>query len=88
MLAFWTGRDPERIDRLFRASGLCREQWAEREDYRQRTIAAALQRGEFYSPAMRTTQPSKPHRKRSRHTPNAAKYGLKPTVMYIGEGTA
>ena len=27
MLAFWTGRDPARMDRLFRASGLMREKW-------------------------------------------------------------
>jgi len=28
-LAFWTGRDPERIDRLFRQSGLMRDKWDE-----------------------------------------------------------
>jgi len=27
MLAFWTGRDPERMDRLFRKSALYREKW-------------------------------------------------------------
>jgi uncharacterized protein (DUF927 family) len=41
LLAFWTDNDPGRIDRLFRQSGLYREKW-EREDYRQRTIAAAI----------------------------------------------
>jgi primase-polymerase (primpol)-like protein len=30
MLAFWCGRDPERIDRLFRRSGLMREKWDRR----------------------------------------------------------
>jgi primase-polymerase (primpol)-like protein len=40
-LAFWTGGDPDRIDRLFRSSGLYREKW-ERADYRARTIAKAL----------------------------------------------
>lgn len=40
-LAFWTNGDPERIDALFRASGLMREKWL-RPDYRQRTIAKAL----------------------------------------------
>jgi hypothetical protein len=40
-LAFWTGRDPERIDRMFRASGLYREKW-ERGDYRTATIEEAL----------------------------------------------
>ncbi|AXG09736.1 hypothetical protein DU484_07605 [Haloplanus rubicundus] len=29
-LAFWTGGDPERIDRLFRESGLMREKWDRR----------------------------------------------------------
>jgi hypothetical protein len=48
MLAFWTGPDPARIDSLFRRSGLMREKW-ERNDYRARTIAKALERGEFYS---------------------------------------
>lgn len=27
ILAFWTGRDPEQMDRLFRQSGLMREKW-------------------------------------------------------------
>jgi hypothetical protein len=40
-LAFWTGPDPGQIDRLFRQSGLYREKW-ERRDYRERTIARAL----------------------------------------------
>ena len=40
LLTFYT-QDEEQIDRLFRASGLMREKW-DREDYRQRTIAAAL----------------------------------------------
>jgi len=48
LLAFWTGPDPERIDRLFRQSGLYREKW-ERADYRERTIARALEgKTEFY----------------------------------------
>ena len=37
MLAFWTGRDRERIDRIFRQSGLMRSKW-ERDDYRTRTL--------------------------------------------------
>jgi primase-polymerase (primpol)-like protein len=41
MLAFWTGRDPERINRLFRSSGLMRPKW-DRGDYRTRTIDAAI----------------------------------------------
>jgi putative DNA primase/helicase len=42
LLAFWTGGDRERIDRLFRASGLYRDKW-ERADYREATIARALE---------------------------------------------
>ena len=39
-LAFWTGKDPDRIDRLFRQSGLMRDKWG-RDDYRKNTINAA-----------------------------------------------
>lgn len=49
-LAFWTGRDATRMDRLFRASGLYRDKW-NREDYRERTIAAAIANArEVYTP--------------------------------------
>ena len=41
LLAFWTS-DPELIDQLFRHSALMREKW-ERTDYRERTIARALE---------------------------------------------
>jgi P4 family phage/plasmid primase-like protien len=51
-LAFWTGGDRDRIDQLFRKSGLCREKWTERPDYRKRTIDKALDEvGEFYDPS-------------------------------------
>lgn len=47
MLAYWTNGDPERMDRLFRQSGLMRQKWDQRhygsgETYGQRTIARAL----------------------------------------------
>lgn len=42
MLAFWTGNDPARIERLFSSSGLVREKWVNREDYRQATIRRAV----------------------------------------------
>jgi putative DNA primase/helicase len=48
LLAFWCGPDEGRIDRLFRQSGLCREKWARRADYRRLTLAAALDRDEFW----------------------------------------
>lgn len=41
-LAFWTGCDCERIDRLFRESSLMREKWDARPDYRERTILRAV----------------------------------------------
>lgn len=41
MLAFWTGCDPDRIDRLFRSSGLMRPKW-NRDDYRATTISRAI----------------------------------------------
>lgn len=41
MLAYWTGRDPERMDRIFRSSALMREKW-NREDYSKNTIQMAI----------------------------------------------
>jgi hypothetical protein len=42
MLAFWTGKDATRMDRIFRGSGLYREKW-NRLDYRERTINKAIE---------------------------------------------
>ena len=47
LLAFWAGPDEARIDVLFRQSGLMRKKWY-REDYRALTLAAALDREEFW----------------------------------------
>lgn len=41
-LAWWTNRDPGRIDRMFRASRLYRAKW-ERADYRELTISKAVE---------------------------------------------
>ena len=41
LLAFWTGGDYDKIDKLFRLSQRFREKW-EREDYRRDTILKAL----------------------------------------------
>ena len=53
-LAFWTGRGPEQIDRLFRRSGLMREKWDEQhggQTYGAMTIAQALsKRRTFWKP--------------------------------------
>ncbi len=40
ILAFWTNRDKDQIDSIFRNSGLMRDKW-EREDYRSRTLELA-----------------------------------------------
>lgn len=42
LLAFWCDRDSRRIDNIFRSSGLYREKWGRREDYRTRTIETAI----------------------------------------------
>ena len=47
-LAFWTGGNCQRIERLFGESGLVRPKWDDREDYRIRTILAAVSACESY----------------------------------------
>jgi hypothetical protein len=60
-LAFWCGPNPERIDALFRQSGLFRSKW-NREDYRKRTINKALAgRTEFYEPGRSMGPKAKHH---------------------------
>lgn len=59
MLAFWTGRDPDRIDRIFRSSGLYRDKW-ERVDYREGRISLASSGcADVYTPAAERHQPPK-----------------------------
>lgn len=41
-LAFWTGKNCDRMDRLFRQSNLMRDKWELREDYRYSTIVKAV----------------------------------------------
>jgi hypothetical protein len=40
-LAFWTGKDCERMNRLFSQSALYRDKWEDRPDYRHNTITKA-----------------------------------------------
>jgi hypothetical protein len=49
MLRFWTGGDKARAFALFSQSGLSREKWTSREDYRERTWAAVSD-GDTYTP--------------------------------------
>lgn len=52
MLAFWTGGDPGRVEELFGRSGLVRDKWRNRPDYRERTIERAIETcTEFYEHA-------------------------------------
>jgi P4 family phage/plasmid primase-like protien len=41
-LAFWTGKDAERMARLMRRSGLAREKWMDRPEYLDLTIQRAI----------------------------------------------
>lgn len=54
MLAFWTGKDPARMDRLFRQSGLMRDKWDRRQSgttYGAITIQNAIRNcREVYTP--------------------------------------
>jgi hypothetical protein len=50
-LVFWFGHDAARIDAMFRKSGLYRDKWNDRPDYRETTIQKALDRQtETYHP--------------------------------------
>jgi primase-polymerase (primpol)-like protein len=44
-LAFWTNYDAERIDRMFRRSGLVRDKWTKGKSYRRATLKKALASG-------------------------------------------
>ncbi|NEH44916.1 hypothetical protein GR215_24015 [Rhizobium leguminosarum] len=58
-LAFYTGRDARRMDRLFRKSGLMRDKW-DRDSYRVITIGKALSgSGAFYN-VVRETRTAAP----------------------------
>lgn len=56
MLAFWCSGDPERMDRVFRASGLMRQKWDEKRysdgsTYGERTIQRAVAKvDDYYDP--------------------------------------
>jgi putative DNA primase/helicase len=60
LLAFYTGGDRSRIERLFEKSGLVRDKWRNRSDYRKRTINKALSdMTEFYEPSGDDSRPDK-----------------------------
>jgi len=60
-LAFWTGKDCERMDRLFRLSGLMRDKWDDRQDYRERSIlGAAAQCSAVLKSGLNKSEPVQP----------------------------
>jgi len=75
-LAFWTGGAIDAIDRIFRRSRLCDEKWMNRSDYRERTIAKALDGSKFYDPAHRDRIAP---RSASAPEPETAQAGVPPT---------
>jgi len=59
IFAFYTGSDLPRIDRLFRCSGLCRDKWTSRPDYREETIRKAIEGcTKFYAPRPQRVEPA------------------------------
>lgn len=57
ILAFWTGNDAARVDRLFRCSGLIRSKWDEAHysggrTYGENTVTKACQGAECYNPEL------------------------------------
>jgi hypothetical protein len=69
-LAFWTGRDADRMDRLFRQSGLMRPKWDERhgtDTYGALTIQTAIAGcRDVYAPRATVTAPPVPEAQPSR----------------------
>lgn len=61
-LAFWTGRDCERMERIMRMSALVRGKWDDRPDYLQGTILKARQlvTAVYKAPADRPAPPPPP----------------------------
>ncbi|MGB6686838.1 MAG: phage/plasmid primase, P4 family [Terracidiphilus sp.] len=81
-LAFWTGKDCERIRRLMRQSKLVREKW-EREDYLRRTISGAVSRqidvyGATASPVSPQSLPP------ALTVPEAALTGVETSLLQLG----
>ncbi len=78
-LAFWTGKDPARMDRIFRSSGLMRPKWdvvhVQGQTYGTVTIQKALNGTmETYKPKARTKMKAKPQAKpKAQATENAQK---------------
>lgn len=61
-LAFYTGKNAARIDRLFRRSGLMRDKWDKRADYRAESVTKAVRstRNVYAKPRQVTVQHTSP----------------------------
>jgi putative DNA primase/helicase len=76
-LAFWTAKDADRIDRIFRQSGLYREKW-ERSDYRNSTIKRAIRDcRDVYTPVTRTQATTSNNHSKQQNTPTGDKTNQK-----------
>jgi primase-polymerase (primpol)-like protein len=56
LLSYWT-QDAEQLDRLMRRSGLCRDKWTRRPDYRRRTTDRALKGALSYTHSVMSSRP-------------------------------
>jgi len=69
ILAWWTNGDAGQVDRIFRTSGLVRQgKWVDRQDYREQTIARAI---ELAGPGYMSTAAT-PHAKKSSEATEAS----------------
>ena len=70
LLAFWTGGDRERCDRLFRQSSLYRQKWDEKRGdttYGEMTISEALSnQTEYYEPIKNSTKKENDRKEKNR----------------------
>ena len=80
-LAFWTGKNSERMDRLFQRSALMRDKYRKRADYRVATISSAVSgcRNVYSKPAPAVAQPQDVF--------NAAPMGSATGIMAVDEQT-
>ena len=84
-LAFWTGGDAKRIDRMFRQSGLLRDKWDERHagdgsTYGEMTVDKALElTADHYTPQQaKPAQPAEPPAALAAWQPTTEDYGQCP----------
>jgi len=90
-LAFWTGRDPEQIDQIFRASGLMREKWDKKHfgdgrTYGEATIQKAIaSTSETFKGGSETRSGSS---QRDSGKENPKKQGRRPRFLNVAQMTA